>query len=431
MNPSIPARFSKLGVSLPRILLPNPEVDLFKWSVIACDQHTSEPDYWEEVESIVGDEPSTLRVVFPEVYLAAVGANERIAAIKQTMGDYLSSDILHEREPGMMLTVRGTPHVSERKGLMVALDLDQYDYNPDATTLIRATEETIVDRIPPRVKVRAGAPIELPHVLVLIDDPEDQVFGGISRTELQRVYATQLMLGGGSVAGYALREIDHVHVASAFESLLARATGERPFLFAVGDGNHSLATAKAVWEKIKNDGAAIDHPARFALVEVVNLYDPGLRFEPIHRLIKLKGSPTGGIVTLVHQFATRMGYHVERRTQKEVQSALDNGGVIGYVSGDECGIIDVSSSNELPVAALQGVLNEELGLEVDYIHGWDTSVQLGSRHGSAALLLPDFDPHQLFPTVRKRGVLPRKAFSLGDAEEKRYYLEARRISDDR
>ncbi|MFW6214025.1 MAG: DUF1015 family protein, partial [Spirochaetota bacterium] len=338
------------------------------------------------------------------------------------------SGLLDEYAPGMILTVRDTPHVSERTGLMVALDLDQYEYDPAARKLVRATEETIVDRIPPRLRIREGAPMEVPHVLVLIDDPEDELFGGMSRREMDRLYETQLMLGGGRVSGYQLTSSQHEHVASTFERLLARAPGDHPFLFAVGDGNHSLATAKTVWEQMKREGAEQGHAAQFALVEVVNLYDPGLRFEPIHRLAKIEGASGPEIESWIHELARKMGSSARECSIDVVRTELDNGDVIGYVSSTTSGVIDLSERNELPVATLQAALNHEQGIVTDYIHGWDTSVQLGSRSGSVALLLPDFDPHQLFPTVRKRGVLPRKAFSLGDAEEKRYYLEARRIT---
>jgi hypothetical protein len=322
--------------------------------------------------------------------------------------------------------VRGTPHVTERKGLMLAVDLEQYDYDPGAASLIRASEQTIVDRIPPRVKIRRGAPVEIPHVLVLIDDPTDRLFGGLQRAELNQLYQTQLMLGGGNVAGYELGESDHRHVADALESLLEASTAEKPFLFAVGDGNHSLATAKAVWEEVKSS-AEPGSPARYALVEVVNLYDPGLRFEPIHRLVTFRND-AGSMLDWVHELSQEIGSMRETSSQAVVRSALDaETNVVGYVSAQENGIIHLADESALAVAILQSALDERADVEVDYIHGWDTSVQLGSRPGSAAFLLPQFDPHQLFPTVENRGVLPRKAFSLGDAEEKRYYLEARRI----
>lgn len=420
-------RLEKLGVAIPSVLLPRQDVDLYRWAVIACDQHTSEPDYWEEVESVVGDAPSTLNLVYPEVYLDEADRRARIQRIHETMQRYLEEGVLEQQPPGILLTVRGTPHVSERRGLILALDLEEYDYSPGASSLIRATEKTIVDRLPPRVEVRRQAPVELPHVLVLVNDPEDELIGSLDLTDLQPAYRTQLMLGGGHVAGYRLAEPQHQHVAAELERLLDNSSADPPFLFAVGDGNHSLATAKSVWDEMK-ETAVPDHPARYALVEVVNLYDPGLRFEPIHRLIRFAGGAQVDTTEWVRSFAAQLGGECMPASASDVRRAIDSEpNTIGYVTAGECGTIDVGSSRELPVARAQSALDRMSGFEIDFIHGWDTSVQLGSRSDSAAILLPEFDPHLLYPTVEKRGVLPRKSFSLGDAEEKRYYLEARRV----
>jgi hypothetical protein len=423
MNASGKERLSRLGVHVPEILLPRPGVDLYRWAVIACDQHTSEPDYWEEVESIVGDRPSTLHTIYPEVYLGEARPEERIGEIHRTMQRYLNEDIVQSIGEAMILTIRGTPHVSERRGLMLALDLDQYEYAAGAQSLTRATEQTIVERIPPRVRIRAGAPLELPHVMVLIDDADDVLFGGLLGRNLERLYATQLMLGGGQVAGYRVDDDALEHITATLERLLEQSAATEPFLFAVGDGNHSLATAKTVWDGMKSD-APSDHPARYALVEVVNLYDPGLRFEPIHRLVRCE-DPSGWVGAL----AQDIGDDVRECSIAELESELQqSSAAIGYVTSSGSGLITLSGSRELPVATVQSYINRRNDVEVDYIHGWDTSVQLGRRPNSAVIILPDFNQRLLYPTVAKRGVLPRKAFSLGDAEEKRYYLEARRIS---
>lgn len=416
-------RLGRLGVSVPEILLPRPGVDLFQWAVIACDQHTSEPDYWEEVERIVGDRPSTLHMIYPEVYLGEPNPDARIGRIHETMQRYLDERIVESAGESMILTIRGTPHVSERRGLMLALDLDQYDYHPDAESLTRATEQTIVERIPPRVRIREGAALEVPHVMVLIDDADDELFGGLLGRDLDRLYATQLMLGGGQVSGYRLDDAAIEHVAATLERLLERSSAPHPFLFAVGDGNHSLATAKAVWDGMKEE-CPPDHPARFALVEVVNLYDPGLRFEPIHRLVQ-----TNDPSSWVNDLAAAIGGEQNECSQEELRSALqEDSARVGFLTGDRCGYVTRTASRELPVSAVQSYINERSDISVDYIHGWDTSVQLGRRPSSVVVVLPEFDPRLLYPTVAKRGVLPRKAFSLGEAEEKRYYLEARRIS---
>lgn len=423
MHASIAQRLAAVGVAIPDILLPAPQIDLYRWAVIACDQHTSEPDYWEEVESIVGDRPSSLRLVYPEVYLEEGDRTQRIHAIHAAMRTYLDDGVLRSVDQTMILTRRGTPHVSERRGLVLAIDLEHYDFRPGATSLVRATERTIVERIPPRVEVRRGAPLELPHVLVLVDDPQDRLFGGLLTRALERLYATQLMLGGGEVSGYRLDDDAIEHVADALEALREEATGDSPFLFAVGDGNHSLATAKAVWDEMKTD-APNDHPARFALVEVVNLYDPGLRFAPIHRLVSC-ADPNAW----ARRFADTLGGGARAVSLDQLRrEQRDSDSVIGVITAESSWAVTTSGSRELPVALVQARLDETDDIKTDYIHGWDTSVQLGRREGSAAIILPAFDPHLLYPTVRRRGVLPRKAFSLGEAEEKRYYLEARPIS---
>jgi len=414
-------QFERLGVRVPNILLPRAGIDLQRWAVIACDQHTSEPEYWEEVEQVVDGHPSTLHLVYPEVYLGEPDSDRRIRGIHQTMQSYLDEALLEEIGEAMILTRRVTPHVDERRGLMLALDLEQYDYPPGAKSLTRATEQTIVDRIPPRVRIREGAPVELPHVMVLIDDPEDQLFSGLLDRDPDRIYATELMLDGGQVSGYRVDGDALDHVAAVLTRLLESSRSTSPFVFAVGDGNHSLATAKAVWEKTRPN-VAPDHPARFALVEIVNLYDPGLRFEPIHRLVRTP-DPSGWVAGL----ARELGADIVTCSAPALESAR-NDGAIGFVAGSETGFLSIEGSEDLPVALVQEHINLQTEVDVDYIHGQETSVQLGQQPNSVAILLPDFDQGQLFPTVSRRGVLPRKAFSLGEAEEKRYYLEARRIS---
>lgn len=416
-------QFERLGVRVPNILLPRPGTDLQRWAVIACDQHTSEPDYWKEVERFVDAHPSTLHLVYPEVYLGESDSDRRIRTIHQTMQSYLDDAILEEAGESMILTRRVTPHVDDRRGLLLALDLEQYDYTPGAQSLTRATEQTIVDRIPPRVRIREGAPVELPHVMVLIDDPGDELFSGLLERDTERLYATELMLDGGRVSGYRVDGDALDHVATVLTRLLEASRAASPFVFAVGDGNHSLATAKAVWERTKPH-VNHDHPARFALVEIVNLYDPGLRFEPIHRLVRTR-NPNDWVAGL----AQALGAEVTACSQEELESARSDGAsVLGFVAGSETGYIRIESSEDLPVAFVQEYINLQSEISVDYIHGWEASIQLGREPDSVVVLLPDFDPAQLFPTVSQRGVLPRKAFSLGEAEEKRYYLEARRIS---
>jgi hypothetical protein len=322
----------------------------------------------------------------------------------------------------MILTLRSTPHVAVRRGLVLAIDLDRYEYTPGARSLIRATERTIVERIPPRVRIREGAPIEVPHVMVLVDDPGNELFGTLDERDLARVYDTDLMLDGGRVTGYRVDDAAIERVAGALEALLTRSAGANDFLFAVGDGNHSLATAKTVWNATRAS-VPRDHPARYALVEVVNIYDPGLRFEPIHRLVRCD-NPIGW----VSELAAALGSTPTACSRSDLPTELKrNPASVGFVTAERCGAIVSPGSEELPVAAVQAHINEQDDVDVDYIHGWEASLRLGSEANAVAIILPPFDRSLLYPTVSQRGVLPRKAFSLGDAEEKRYYLEARRI----
>ena len=436
MNARIDVELERIGIRIPDILLPRPDIDLNRWAVIACDQHTSEPAYWRQVEAHVGDHPSTLHLVYPEVHLDEPDPLRRISRIHETMESYLATGVLRDAGRAMVLVRRSTPHTAERRGLLLAVDLEQYDYTPGAKSLVRATEQTIVERLPPRIRIREGAPLELPHVLVLVDDPADELFGGLEGRALEMLYETDLMLGGGSIQGYRLNDEAHGHVAAVLQRLLSQSRTDPPFLFAVGDGNHSLATAKAVWDRQKQT-APENHPSRYALVEVTSIYDPGLRFEPIHRLVRC-ADPAG----LIRATAAELRGSVEPCSQAELRGRLardtrtDSGGdreggsgaAIGYVTASECGVIELPAIDDLPVAAVQTHLDTLEGIELDYIHGWNATVTLGRDPGAVAIMLPDFDARLLYPTVAIRGVLPRKAFSLGEAEEKRYYLESRRIS---
>lgn len=427
---------------MPRVLLPRTGVDLSKWAVVACDQYTSEPDYWREVERIVGDAPSTLRLIFPEVYLGKPDAPARIARIQDTMRRYVAE--------GTFVTHDGPVYVERtigdriRRGLMLELDLEQYDYSPDSTSAIRPTEGTIVERIAPRLEVRRGAELELPHILVLIDDPARTVIEplGADRPVLAPLYATGLMQDGGHVAGYAVDASRAERTAQALRALAAtRVFAERygvpahtpPMLFAVGDGNHSLATAKACWESVKGSVAA-DHPARYALVEVENIHDAALDFAPIHRLL------FGVTVDLRHALAEAFG---DRLTCTDVPSAAamrervlrapPGRHVVGLVGpGARYAVVEVAEpASTLPVGTFQPFVDRFLerggARDVDYVHGDDTLERLATGPGCAGLHLPAMTKSDLLRMVVREGPLPRKTFSMGEAREKRYYVEARRI----
>ena len=445
--------FSKLALQVPQILLPDPKVDLNRWAVIACDQYTSEPAYWQEVDRLVGEHPSTLRLVFPEVYLEETPTETaaRIAAINRTMQEYLADETLRPLEPGFVLVDRKTAHVPSRKGLVVALDLEEYDYRAGASTLIRATEGTIVDRLPPRIRVRENASIELPHIMVLIDDPEFTVIEPLFEGDLPLLYDFELMQGGGHLRGW--------HVAG--EALLGQVaerlgrlaeperfrrryeeTGEEIMLYAMGDGNHSFATAKAIWETLKaeaDDPAALrNHPARYALVELVNLHDPGLEFEAIHRVVF--DVDAEAMAAAARDFYAAAGtpcqwrWLPDGRTAAAEQNAAPAGThAIPLVAGDRHGLLTVvEPAYTLVVATLQAFLDDFLEKQtrarIDYIHGDAAVVRLGSAPGAVGFSLPAISKHELFRTIVKDGALPRKTFSMGEADEKRFYLEARRIT---
>ena len=285
--------YHDIGIQIPQVYLPKPGTDLTKWAVIACDQFTSQLEYWQKAEELVSEAPSTLKLILPEVFLEKPGEAERIQHIQSNMQSYLDKGILQPRE-GSIYVERSVAGKT-RKGIMLCLDLERYDYNKGSTSLIRATEGTIVERLPPRMKVRQGAALELPHILVLIDDPTHTVIEPLAsaKSALEKLYDFDLMLGSGHLSGYGVSEGLEAEIVTSLRRLVqpqvfATKYGvgkEKPvLLFAMGDGNHSLATAKAVWEKMKPQ-VGLDHPARYALVEIENVHDEGLEFKPIHRVL--------------------------------------------------------------------------------------------------------------------------------------------------
>jgi hypothetical protein len=475
--------FSKLGVHIPEIVLPADGIELEKWSVIACDQYTSQPEYWQKVDEIVGDAPSTLRLTFPEIYLKEDDKEERIRNINQTMAQYLEQGILKTQKPGFILVDRSTPHTPSRKGLIVALDLECYDYTPGSDALIRATEGTVLDRIPPRVKIRENALIELPHIMVLIDDPGRTVIEplfekaawrcertesafagseGSSSCEYRKLYDLELMQGGGHIRGWKIDDAESLSmVAFALRKLADPATFiekygvDHPLLFAVGDGNHSLASAKAHWENVKallmaqtapgGTAAAVpvpDHPARYALVEIVNVHDDGLAFEPIHRVLFGidSNSVLNDMISILGEDKAEFRMLDSRASMEEAcrdaaQTAFhasERVHLLPFILEGQYGFLCVKSpQSNLAVGTLQAVL-DQLGrkldhMEVDYIHGDTVVTEIGFQKNCMGFYLPVMSKHDLFQTVILDGVLPRKTFSMGEAEEKRYYLECRRI----
>jgi hypothetical protein len=435
---------------LPKVLLPRPEIDLKKWAVIACDQYTAEPEYWRKVALEVGDAPSSLHLIFPEVYLGAADAPARIQRIQATMRSYLVSGVFRERDGAVYVerTVdRGMAGERTRRGLMLELDLEHYDFSAASTSLIRPTEGTMVERLAPRIAVRRGAELELPHILVLIDDPAMTVVEplGAARASLDKLYDTELMLAGGRVAGYA---VDGVLVDRAVQALQALANPQAfaarygvpddtpVMLFAMGDGNHSLATAKSLWDSIKSS-VGMDHPSRFALVEVVNIHDPALEFAPIHRLLfgvsgdvrQALAEAFGGRLRCTDAAsATAMREHVQALAAQGPQQSV---GLIG--PGARFSVITIAEPpSTLAVGTLQPFIDEFVAQggarHVDYVHGDDVLERLALHDGNVGIYLATVAKSDLLRMVVREGPLPRKTFSMGEADEKRFYIEARRIS---
>jgi hypothetical protein len=433
----------EIGIQIPKILLPKPGSEFEKWAVIACDQFTAEPDYWESVEKIVSDAPSTYRMILPEVFLGTPEETARVQSTQQAMRKYLSEGLFQTYE-GLVLVEREV-NGKTRHGLMLALDLEKYNYAAGSQTLIRATEGTILDRLPPRIKIREGASIELPHILVLIDDPGYTVIEPLLefREELPRLYDFDLMLGSGHLNGYFVDQERLTRaVISALKKLAALTTfrskygltgDEGVLLFAMGDGNHSFATAKAIWEKIKAQ-VGMEHPARYALVEIENVHDAGLAFEPIHRV--LFNTTEDYRQAMRRYFGEDVVFKPLNRREEMIDAVnhpREPGQTIGVVSGKgfELAIFPRPISN-LPVGTLQPFLDQWLKAKsaekIDYVHGEDVVFRLGRQPGNLGFYLPAMPKSDLFKTVLLDGALPRKTFSMGEAREKRFYMECRQIS---
>ena len=415
---------SELGFAVPDILIPQQGTDFKKWAVIACDQYTSEPEYWADCEKEVGDAPSTLNLVLPEVYLGTEKETEKLDSIAKTAGKYLEDGVLTGIGTGFILTDRATSLHPSRKGLMAAIDLEGYSFEPGNKNICRATEGTVLSRIPPRVRIRANSPLELPHIMILIDDPKgitiEKAFEMAEAEGIAPLYDTDLMLGSGHIKGTFIP--DGSAIAESIVNGLASLKSENGdgLLFLVGDGNHSLASAKAHWENIR-EGLSEDekkvHPARFALAEIVNIHDKGLDFEPIHRVIfNISGEE---FIAKAKVYFKDSGIELNGDT---------NGKQSFTVVCEGNADVTVSLSNPphtLAVGSVQMMI-DSLGLECDYIHGED-SVRNLATSGNTGVLVPAISKDTFFRTVEKEGVFPRKTFSMGEAFEKRFYLEAKKI----
>ncbi len=432
-----------VGIQVPQTFLPRPGIDLQKWAVIACDQFTSEPEYWKEVERIVGEAPSTYQLTLPEVYLGKTEEAQRVISIRAKMQEYLQTGILVPQD-GFIYVERETTPGKKRKGILLALDLECYNYNKGSQSLIRATEGTIIERLPPRIKIREGAPLELPHILVLIDDPEKTVIEPLAgkKSELKKLYDFDLMLGSGHLEGYLvdnpgveeqiIKGLEALADPHKFQAKYEVGSDQSVLLFAMGDGNHSLATAKAIWEKNKAK-VGMDHPSRYALVEIENVHDTGLEFEPIHRVL------FGARGDLLDEMLAHFGGNtrlISCASQEEMVNKVNHpSGAsqrVGWISQEGYGVLEIDNpTSNLPVGTLQSFLDQYLKqnseVKIDYVHGEEVVCRLGAQPGNLGFYLPAMDKGDLFKTVILDGALPRKTFSMGEAKEKRFYVEARKI----
>ncbi|MDO4175731.1 MAG: DUF1015 domain-containing protein [Eubacteriales bacterium] len=430
-------------VAVPKILMPREGIDLYRWAVVACDQYTSQPEYWEETDRIVGDAPSTLRLTLPEVYLEDADVAARTDTINRTMQQYLSDGTLIELPAGFILTERYSGSGTPRRGLVAAIDLECYEYTAGSRSPVRPTEKTVVERIPPRLAVRKHASIEIPHIMLLIDDPDctiiEPMFDKIS--ELKPVYNTDLMQNGGHINGWFIPEGELTDsLIAAMEKLNDRDAFNKkyrlhedlPLLpFAVGDGNHSMATAKAYWEEIKatlSPEEQKNHPARYALCEIVNIHDKSLIIEPIHRVMFHVDA-----AKLLH---AAIDFYMENGCRCVISDSLaaadPENHTIRFCFADKTGTLTVIQPKwGIPLGTLQAFLDDYMEKhpesKIDYIHGKDVVASLSAEEGNIGFLLPEIEKNDLFRGVIIDGVLPRKTFSMGEAHEKRYYMESKMI----
>lgn len=398
-------------IGIPSLLLPKKNVDLSKWAVVACDQFTSQPNYWKELSNYIGNAPSTLRMVLPEVYLEKMN-DLMIDEINQKMNDYLNQNVLEDLGPTLLLIERTTAQNNKRLGLMVSIDLEDYEYQEGKKPLIRTTEKTIVSRIPPRERIRKQAPLELSHVMLLMDDKKHQIIEKLydRRHDFEKIYDFPLNMLGGHLRGYKVT--NEQKVIGDLYQLIDDSNDE--ILFVAGDGNHSLATAKSHWEHLKQTLSQDEietHPARHALVEIINIYDQGLHFEGIHRVL----------FNVSNSFLTDLFHNVDKEEETWVYTK-ENGKTPFFIP----------KSTALAYEQIQTFIDKYITqhpeVAIDYIHGDLELTQVCDEHkNSIGIRMPALAKEDLFPFIKMGKILPRKSFSMGEATSKRYYLESRYI----
>ncbi len=418
-----------LYLNFANILIPKKEVDYSLYSVVACDQYTSEPEYWERVEKNVSDKPSAYNIIFPEVYLEREGFENKINSINEKMEEYFSLGVYDELKNSLIYVERTLKNGKVRKGIVGAVDLEMYDYQKGVKNYIRATEGTVLERIPPRVKIRQNALLETPHIMLLVDDEDKKVIEPLAQKtdDFELLYDFDLMENSGHIKGYKISDEQAKNICFILNDMSTEeyfnnkysVEGQTPMLFAVGDGNHSLATAKACYENLKKTlpaTEALNHPARYALIELVNLHDSSLEFEAIHRVV----------------FGVNPAHLLDELNKRfDIKEGVTDGQTITYITENETKTITITNPNMvLAVGTLQSFLDEYMktyGGKTDYIHGEDVVKKLSSKPDNIGFILPCMDKNDLFKTVILDGALPRKTFSMGEACDKRFYLEARKI----
>lgn len=404
-------KFRNQPIVAPDFLLPRKGIDLSKWAVVACDQFTSSPEYWNELKSYIDDEPSAYNMILPEVYLDST-KDQTFNQIYNAMKEYLKDGTLQSIGSSFLLVERITNLNVKRLGLMVAIDLETYNYEEGSKPLIRTTEKTIIERIPPRVKIREKAPLELSHIMLLINDRKLKIIEKLyeKRSSLKKRYDFVLNMMGGHIRGYQIFDTDPI--VEQFYNLIEDEND--PILAVVGDGNHSLATAKAHWENIKKGLTILeqkDHPARFAMVEIVNIYDPGLEFEGIHRVL----------FNVQDDFLIDLFHAVDKDAETWVYTK-DLGKEEFYIPKS------TAEAYEQIQTYIDRYMKHHPNVTIDYIHGEDELVRICNNNPNAVgIKMPTLAKKDLFPFIQTGKVLPRKSFSMGSATAKRYYLESRRI----
>jgi len=426
---NINERFAKIGIHVPEILIPQ-NIDMHKWTVVACDQYSSQKEYWTQTANIVGDSPSTLKLILPECYLEEKDKKQRVKDINITMNNYMENGIFKQLAPGFIIVDRSTTKVPSRKGIIIAIDLEHYSFDKNSKSLIRPTEGTLIERLPPRIEIRENAPLDLPHILLLINDETKSIIEHAFKSvdTFETVYDFELMQSGGRIKGHHISDPVYMEkLCLAFEKLAKK----NEMLFAVGDGNHSLASAKEIWEKLKRTGAKNNHPSRYVLVEVSNIFNEGIIFEPIHRVLfnidtdhfftQLKSKTNAQIIYLNSE---------EEMKETVYENSTDH--KIGFIKKFQWGVISIKKPEiKLTYKVIQDFIDEYLkektSTYIDYIHGDRSVYELCEKSGNLGLYLSAIKKTEFFNMIIEDGALPRKTFSIGEADEKRFYLEARKI----